>query len=48
MEKMDIGLTNSKELEKSYNEALKDENFKKFVDKIKLPSTTLIKYTSLL
>ena len=48
MEKMNIGNTNITELQKSYNEALKNSNFKEFVDKIKLPATTLMKYTSIL
>ena len=37
-----------KKLEKEYLEALKDENFKKLVSKIKLPKEILMKYTSLL
>lgn len=37
-------ITNNLEL--SFNEALKDEDFKKFVSKIKLPREELIKYTS--
>lgn len=37
-----------KNLEKEYLEALKDENFKKLVSKIKLPKEKLMKYTSLL
>ena len=37
-----------KNLEKEYLEALKDEDFKKLVSKIKLPKETLMKYTSLL
>ena len=36
----------TKNLEISFNEALKDEEFKKFVSKIKLPHEELIKYTS--
>ena len=48
MEKMNIGNTNITELQKSYNEALKNNDFKEFVDKIKLPATTLMKYTSIL
>ena len=36
----------TKNLELSFNEALKDEEFKKFVSKIKLPHEELIKYTS--
>lgn len=48
MEKFKIGELNSKELEKSYDEALKNDDFKSFVNKIKLPATTLMKYTSTL
>ncbi len=48
MEKFEIGELNNKELEKSYNEALKNEDFKNYVNKIKLPATTLMKYTSIL
>ena len=33
-------------LEDAYDEALKDEEFKNFVGKIKLKRSTLIKYTS--
>ena len=36
------------QLEKNYNEALKDEDFKSLVEKIKLPKEKLIKYTSTL
>ena len=35
-------------LEKSYEEALEDEKFKKLVSKLKLPKDTLMKYTSTL
>ena len=35
-------------LEESYNEALKDPDFKEFVSKINLPKEKLMKYTSLL
>lgn len=48
MEKMNYGNVDNKALEKSYNEALKDENFKNFVSKIKLSDNTLMKYTSIL
>ena len=48
MEKMNIGKVDNTALEKSYNEALKNEDFKKFVDKIKLSDNTLMKYTSIL
>lgn len=48
MEKMKVEKFNQSELEKSYNESLRDEEFKNFVDKIKLPSNTLMKYTSIL
>lgn len=48
MEKFEIGKLNNKELEKSYNDALKNEDFKNYVNKIKLPATTLMKYTSIL
>lgn len=48
MEKINIGNVDNKVLEKSYNEALKDENFKNFVSKIKLSNNTLMKYTSIL
>ncbi len=36
------------QLEKNYNEALKDEDFKLLVEKIKLPKEKLVKYTSTL
>ena len=48
MEKFEIGKLNNKELEKSYNDALKNEDFKNYINKIKLPATTLMKYTSIL
>lgn len=46
----DIGMNDNinKMLEKEYNEALKNENFKDFVNKIKLPKEIMMKYTSLL
>jgi len=47
MEKVNMDY-DKKELEKSYNELLKDEEFKKFLNKINLPSETLMKYASLL
>ena len=49
MEEMkDAGYKNSlnKELEKNYNEELKDNNFKEFVSKIKTKDEILMKYTS--
>lgn len=39
---------NQNDLKSSFNEALKDEEFKEFVSKIKLPVEELMKYTSLL
>ncbi len=48
MEKFNAGKIDNKALEDNFKESLKDENFKNFVDKIKLPDTTLMKYTSIL
>ena len=42
--KIQNNLTSS--LEKDYDEALKNDDFKLFVSKIKLTRSTLIKYTS--
>ena len=47
MEKVNMDY-DKKELEKSYNELLRDEEFKNFLNKINLPSSTLMKYASLL
>lgn len=46
----DMGLKNiiNNELEKSFNDAMKNDNFKLLVDKLKLPKEKLIKYTSTL
>lgn len=39
---------NQEELEKSYEEALKNKDFKNFIEKIKMPKEILMKYTSTL
>ena len=48
MEKVKIGNVDNNALVKSYDEALSNNNFKDFVNKIKLPASTLMKYTSIL
>ncbi len=48
LEEMGINTTLNKSLKENYKKALKDENFKELVSKLKLDEDELMKYTSLL